>query len=395
MSSILEQVVADISEATFFKELCFTGQVFAQSTGENKELADVFVWLESESLIIQIKERSEKSNHDSDSLTKWFDKKVMTNGSNQIADTISFLQDHQDTKVQNSRGRDFLFRDLNVEPRQNVIVYGSLRSLAELPNQDLIYISKKSGPIHLIESTSFGNLLRWTVTPRELLDYLKFREQYITNHAFANKMSEKWVFGRFVQDAEINNEDLDLETWDGEGVVDNLNDDTSDIDLRVFFDHIGNWAKSRNGNESIFHKLILECAHLSRSAMREFKRRLILCQENLNKPIPETLYRFENPVRDCVFVFGVMPEGGGAQNEAAASGASALAKYDRKVSKVVGFFTAPVGTDDVATIPVYLEYPWVYDEAHENFLAKSNPFRPLKSDILYGYNVNNAESESN
>ena len=110
--------------------------------------------------------------------------------------------------------------------------------------------------------------------------------------------------------------------------------------------------------------------------------------------IPESLYRILNPNRDCAFVFGVMPEGGVAQNEAAAGGAAALAKYACKTGKVVGLFSAPVGEDVVATTPVYLEFPWKHDKIHEEFLAECNPFRPLKGGTLYGYYTKEAESES-
>lgn len=387
MESVLEQLIGTLAEATFFKELCFTGQTFAATSGESKELADAYVWLETEALVIQVKEREDSSRHKGNIIARWFKRKVIDKGSSQIADTISFLNDHPDVRVKNARGREFTLRELNVEPRHNVIVFGTLSDPTALRQQLRAHQSGRSGLIHLIEAVDFRNLLRLAVTPRELFDYLAFREKYLARHAFARAMSEKWIFGRFVYTTELTAPDADTESWDGGAVVDSLVDDTPEIDLRLFFDHIGEWAATRDGGESIFHKLILECAHLSRAGMREFKRRGLKCQQRLDRPGPETLYRIVNPARDCVFVFGVMPKEMIDKVEIGALNLVQLAKYECRTSKALGFFTTPVGDEDVATTPVYLEQPWEQNQIGEAMLKEFNPFRPLKGGILYGYSV--------
>ncbi len=387
MSSLIEQIVADLSEATFFKELCFTGQTFARSSGETKELADVLVCLETEALIIQVKERDTASGMDAVALERWFTRKVVGKGSDQITDTISFLADHSETTVKNSRGCEFRLGELAAETIHNIIVFGSLSCPSQLREQARLHMSKRSGPIHLIEAVDFRNLLRWTVTPREMLSYLEFRERYLGKHEFARKRSEKWLFGRYVRTIERSGSEVEDADFNGEAVVESLVDDALNVDLQRFFDHIGEWAASRDGRESIFYKLVLECAHLPRAAMREFKKRLLKCQERLDKPIPETLYRIVNPDRDCVFVFGVMPRKEIGRVEIGVMNMAQLAKYDCRTSKVVGFFFTPVGEDDVGTTPVFIEHPWKQDKEADAMLAKFNPFQPLKKDIIYGYFV--------
>lgn len=88
MKSLIEDIVGRLSEATFFSELCFRGQEFAASKGDTKELADVLVWMETDGLIIQVKERNKAIPTDQGLFEKWFSKKVLDKGSSQIADTV-------------------------------------------------------------------------------------------------------------------------------------------------------------------------------------------------------------------------------------------------------------------------------------------------------------------
>ncbi|MCZ6653216.1 MAG: hypothetical protein O7D91_09340 [Planctomycetota bacterium] len=347
----------------------------------------MLVCLETEALIIQVKERDTASGMDAVALERWFTKKVVGKGSDQIADTISFLADHSEIRVKNARGREFRLGELAAETAHIVIVFGSLSCPSQLREQARIHMSKRSGPIHLIEASDFRNLLRWTVTPREMLSYLDFRERYLGKREFARMRSEKWLFGRFVGSIEAGCSEIDDADFNGEAVVESLVDDALEVDLRRFLNHIGEWAASGDGRESIFYKLILECAHLPRATMREFKKRMLKCQNRLDKPIPETLYRIVNPERDCVFVFGVMPRNEIGRVEIDVMNMAQLAKYDCGASKVVGFFFTPGGEDDVGTTPVFIEDTWKQDKEADAMLAKFNPFRPLKKDIIYGYFV--------
>ena len=393
VSSLIEQLVADVTEATFFKELCFTGQTFATMPGDSKELADVYVWMETESLVIQVKERDDSGADSPGELMKWFKRKVLSKASDQIADSIRFLNDYPDIAVENARGRQLTLGELNVEPRHNVIVYGSLSTPDTLRGQDRVHHSKRSGCIHLIEAADFCNLLHLTVTPRELFDYLRFREEYLEQHSFGRKMSEKWLFGRFVHTPEAGDTRSDSESWDGESVVDRLVNDVPEINLRRFFDLIGEWAANRDGGTSIFHKLILECAHLERGVMREFKRRALRCQQRLDKPAPDTLYRLLNPARDCVFVFGVLPEEMLDEVEIGAMNLVQLAKYECRYSKALGLFSTPAGNDSIATTPVYLECPWERTDIGEAMMRMPSPFPPLKSGKVFNYFVQPPEDE--
>ena len=386
MPSIIEAITAGLSESTFFRELCFSGQKFeVPQTGE-LELADVFIWLENTGIIVQVKER-ERDSGESDGIAKWFDKKVVDKGTKQIADTIRFFSDHPTARVRSSRGIDFQLERLNTLSTHKIIVFGTLASDLNLHSLAKLHKSKRVGAVHLIEATGFVNLLHWLVTPGELLEYLAFREAYLHQHEFAQMLSEKWLFGRFVESGDAQQNHLDYPGWNAETVVDRLADDSAQADLRRFFDHIGEWAVALDRRDSVFRRLLLECALLSRGAMREFKRRIVKCQERMDKPGPESIYRILNPVRGCVFVFGVFPADVKHRLEIGAENLTQLAKYDCETEKAVGFFFTPVEPDGIAITPVYIEYPWHQQPQLANSLKEFNPFRPLNKDAVFGYYI--------
>jgi hypothetical protein len=389
MPSLIEEITTNLCEATFFRELSFSGQKFAvKKTGEF-ELADEFVWLESEGIIIHVKERDQSEPVDQVALENWFEKKVQRKASAQIADTLSFFNKYPSITVKNARGLDFELRELNVAMMHKLVVFGTLADGADQRRLLKFRTSQHSGFIHLIQANDFSNLLKWTVTPGEMVEYLRFRQTVLQSHENMHKRREKWLFGCFLSwgqqgdGFELPNES------DGEMQVDRLVDDTADIDLSEFFDSIGSWAIGQSGDPKVFQKLVLECGHLPRVLMREFKRRVMKCLERFDQPIPDTLYRIVNPQRNCVFVFGVMPTEKLARVEIGASNITALAKYDCETEKGIGFFFTRVDDKYTATTPVYLESPWQYDSHAAEALAKFSPFRPLKAKPIEHYQFRN------
>jgi len=385
--SLIEKIVAELSEATFFKEFCFTGQTFAPSTGESKELADVLICLDSDLIVIQVKEREEGEKCDTEALNRWFEKKVIGKGSDQVADTIRFLKDHPDATVKNARGHEFKLAQLAAASRQNVIVFGSLDFPDENQRRKKLYHSSRSGPIHLIEAVSFSNLLRWTVTPAEMLEYLRFRQDYMEEHPEAHDRSEKWLFGRFIRTPKPEDADADQQQFDGEAVVDSLTDDIASVDLREFFDVLGEGFPNEEG----LRHLLTECAYLPRSAMREVKRRIVKCQQRLDRPVPDTLYRTVNPHRSCVFVFGVMPPNQFARVHVGVANLTGLAKYLCRTDKGVGFFFTKLRDGRLATTPFFMEGPHRDMPEMDIIVQQYDPFRPLKTATIYGYYEDDTE----
>lgn len=357
MRSLIEFITADLSEAAFFKELCFRGQRFpVPETGEC-ELADVFIWLESDGIIIQVKERAEDEPANQATFDKWFKNKVQGKGADQIADTLAFFKNHPSVVVKNARKLDFELHQVDAAMMHKLIVFGTLADGVDQHHQAKFRISKRSGFIHLIQAVDFANLLKWTVTPGEMLEYLRFREQVVQQWDVAKKRTEKWLFGCFVHWSGSGRDPECLEESVGEAQVDGLIDDTEQANLRRFYDVLGSWA-STTADPSSFGHMLVELAHMPRLFAREFKTRVLKCMERLDKPFPRTLYRLYNQPRDCLFVLTIPLGDSIQQREEVSRDLLRAAKYGERTRKAVGLFFAAQGKDEMGISLVYLDEPW-------------------------------------
>lgn len=389
MPSLLEAITADFSKATFFKELCFAGQTFPVAERGESELADVFVWLESDGIIIQVKERDEHEPTDQAAFDKWFSNKVLGKGSDQIASTLAYFKKHPSATVKNARGVEFELSELDAATMHKVIVFGMLKRGVEQHHQAKFHKSQRSGFIHLIQAFDFTNLLHWTVTPGEMLAYLRFREAFVQEHREADSRTEKWLFGCFIRwsnsrrPAEVLGED------EAEQVVDSLKDDRVEVGQGPFLDFLGEWAAGRRGGQKVFARMVTECAHLTRPMAREFKIRLLKCLSRLDKPAPLTLYRMHNLERDCVCVFGVLRPRAMKEVEEDAAYYTMIAKYVCRTSKAMGVFFTPFDAEKTGTTPVYLEGPWEANAEADEVLAGGSGsfFRPLDRRAETAYKV--------
>lgn len=374
MGSLLEHITADLSEASFFRELCFRGQTFKVVGAGELELADVFLWLESDGIIIQVKERDETIQTDQAAFDKWFSNKVLGKASDQIADTLSFFNDHPTITVKNARGLEFQLSELNAARMHKLIVFGTLADGVDQHHQPKFRISQRSGFIHLIQAVDFANLLKWTVTPGEMLEYLGFREQVVQQWDVANQRTERWLFGCFVHWCESGQDPECLDEAKGVAKVDSLVDDTSQVELHRFFEELGSWAVATPDPKS-FSRILLELALLPRSRARLFKERLVRCLQRSDVPFPKTLYRILNPERDCLIVLSVPPARNLVEVQAISAGILMMAKYAARTFRAVGIFFSSHGMDLVGTTPIWVEGPWKHNAEADAEISKITVFQ--------------------
>jgi hypothetical protein len=388
MKSLIETIVTDMSTNAFFKELSFTSQQLALPSGATEELADFFVWLETDGIIIQVKERDEKASVAPEAFDNWFKRKVLGKGSDQIAASISFFRQHPHLQIKNCRGAEFELCELDSETMCKVVIFGTLADNMDQYHRPKYHHSVRSGFIHIINAVDFTNLLHWLVTPGEMLAYLRFREEHLREHEDARQQTEKWLFGSFVHWSTSGQTPKLLSTAQGEGVIESIVDDTDDIRITQFLDCLGDWAEQHPDKNKVFSKLVLECARLTRVGFREFKLRIKKCLSRLDQPAPKSLYRIHNEERDCVFAFGVLPSNTIDKNEIGAANYTYLLKYSCRAPKAIGMFFTKCDDDNIAITPVYLEMAWQLDPDAENCIEMLQPYlRPLVHRASNNYRI--------
>ena len=113
--NLLEQLASTIASSCFFKELTFDNNTFQLSDGRNEELADLVLWLDSHSIIIQAKERiQELDSHRA--MQRWFEKKVQGKAVDQICNTLKFFSDYEHLTVRNVWEDEFSIKQLYLTP---------------------------------------------------------------------------------------------------------------------------------------------------------------------------------------------------------------------------------------------------------------------------------------
>lgn len=385
MQSKLEEVLATISASVFLDELCFDRNQFKPFKGNWAELADIVLWFDSHSLLIQIKERNRNSPHDEKSLARWFRDCVVADGTRQLISTHGFLRDHRDKSLRNRRGDEFLIGRLADATPVNILLYGSLLASSLPIEVEKIVPDEEIGTIHVFEAGDFSAVLRRVVTPGELLSFLDFREMHLRAVPEHKTNSEKWLFGRYVSSPRVVSEFHDLGEHDFEKAVDELVDDTASLDLRPYLAKIPEMETARVGGRRDYYHILIELGLLKRGEMREYKKRFLLCFDKLESKQDTMPYRIGNERRDCVFVLSMCTVSEVELRRNYLVLLTALAKYDCQKLRCLGVM---LYQDEKANIRVewcWLEHPWKKNGELDRKLSEHYPFRPLKKGTIYDY----------
>lgn len=389
MNSITEQIAARIGESLFLGELCFDGNHFKRSKGKWSQLADLVLWLGTHTCLIQVKERSIDAASDEQAIRQWFQCEVIAEGIvRQLGDTHRFIRDHQDKNVTNRRGDSFLIKRFADATVINILLY----SCPCPPPQDVLrqklFRDESVGIVHIIDIDSFSNIFTRVGTPGELLSYLRFREDHLRAVSDDLRQSEKWLFGRYIACPDTVNIHYDGGDKDYEAEVDKLVDDTDSLDLRPILADLRDNTIARLGSRLDYYAILIELGWLPRAAMREFKKRVSLCYENVEKGRTKPPYRMVNKLRDCTLVLMTTKETDQEKRQRQLAVYTALGKYDSRTRRALGMLIAqhPDGVH-IHMDWLYLEQEWSKNSEAEEALRQLKPFRPLREKAIYSYFV--------
>lgn len=385
MKSAIEQIAATMAASVFLDELSFDRNKFKPVAGKWGELADLVLYLGSHALFVQVKERGESASHDESSLRKWYKSRVINDGIQQLEDTHRFLRQNREASVKNRRGDSFSIARLADASPMFAVLYGSLSGLPDYALGPRAIQSDTLGSVQLVDVGDFRNLLRWTVTPGELLSYLDFRSTHLRAVPDHAKETEKWLFGRYIACPNVVSTVYDVDDRDFEQVVDALVDDTDTVDLRPYLSTMREMTYATVGDPSNYYNILIELGWLHRSMMREFKRRLGLCLDNTANGEVKMPYRLINVERDCVFVLIMSDTQDEDKRWQELTTLVGLAKYDTKVRRALGVLVAEVERNNIVLDWLFFEDEWRSQPEIDRALGECNPFRPLKQGMGYDY----------
>lgn len=329
-SNISERVLSNINTSVFFKEFTFEKTEFYPEDGQ-KELADNIVSIDELLFIFQVKERNlEESIGNTD---KWFKNKVLKKAKDQIKDTLDFLVRYKKIPIKNKRNQIIDVANCKKEKVRKIIIYKCDTDLSQKNSLTKFYKSKEVGIIHIFDLSNYFNICNYLITPKELDDYLDFREKFIdTNSNFIANCSEKYLISHFLNTNDptkidskyienLENYDPDKETYQMSHF------------FNIFYERIKNAKKDQRYQ---YHLILAEIAKLRRYELSAFKERFYAMTDMVKRNEWDFPFRYYCQRTDCAFVFIPLADDKIKLWERTLINFTEVYKYKRRATKAIG-----------------------------------------------------------
>lgn len=383
---VLTEFVNFINSQTFFKEFSFSKNCFIPKEGTELELSDYVLFFDGYLIIFQLKERS-RVGESVQSEIKWIKNKIEKKAKNQLKKSLKYLTKANEISVQNERGDILDIKISELQQIHNVIVYLYPERIPAYFVPIKFYRSEHIGFIHIFDFISYKNICEILFTPIEIINYLNFREQYLSLILNARKETEKYLLGRYLISPKVVELDIDTKDEDFSKYVDNLEHTINEFDMRNIFQSIREKMSTTQGNELDYYKFITELALLNRLELKGFKDRFSFALKKIESN-EFNINRMISGKSNCGFVFISLLEEEIDKRIELSKMITHLAKYDMKVEKILGVTFIKESKAKILIYWTYIEYPWVSNSETEKLIKESNLFKPLKLDISVLYKFN-------
>lgn len=224
-------------------------------------------------VVFQLKERNLIAESTEENELKWFSKKILTEASRQIRDTINYLERNPVINIENHRGHRLDLKLSEINEIHKIICY--------TPNENLPFferkfkISKYSGFIHLFPDYDYQGVVKTLITPAELCEYLGFRQEVLERAGSDfSEITEQSLLGLFLTGDFESNPHNDFYKY-----LSKLDHKIQEWDLSVIIKKFTDRMITEN-HYSDYYKIISEVAQLKRNELREFKKRFKLSMKN-------------------------------------------------------------------------------------------------------------------
>jgi hypothetical protein len=378
-SASTQEFVAEVLHSLlFFEEFSFARNKFTPPGSTEVEFADAVVALDDVLLVFQIKERVQVSTSTPNGEQRWFEKKVIRDATRQIRDTLGFLESCDAIPIQNQRGRQFDIASRHFREVIRVVIYRGAEKLPSACRTKKHHRSETASFIHVFEARDYLEMARVLRVPEDVIRYLRYRESAITRFdAACRDLPEASMVGGFV-----GGEDDHAPSHDSYLNLHRMlpDEDSWDISsyLRTLRDHT-----SHPAYDDDYYAILREFARLPRSFWREFKKRLLLCIQNVENDTFALPYRIACPTRDVGIILFSLDSSFTAREQWQDSmipgliNFTELHKFDQKLRKCIGVQVAMVGGDfDIQWCMIDRE--WEDEPALRAKLNDDSPFRPVK-----------------
>jgi hypothetical protein len=383
---IAEEYIQIINNNIFLKEFTFSRSEYKLEDNQEIEIADSIVWLDDIFFVVQIKLRNQSESGENSKEEKWFKNKVLKVAKKQIKNSLDYISNISELSLLNDQNIKIDLTKVPIENARKIIIYLPAANLPEKERFLKFYVSSEIGKIHLFNLEDYKWICQYLITPYEINDYLRFREEI--HEIFGsdiNLIPEQLILGKYISGEEISGIEPRF--------INFLNKFEEDVDQFNIFAFLQNFFSKtiKQESESDYLMILKELAKLSRFDLEDFKKRLVLSIENSKKKEYTQPYRMVVPRTNCGFVFvpiGLEDKSFRENWHIGLENFTVLHKYDQKLPKCIGvtIFRHPENIEWIEIYWSFMEFEWTKEEKLDKLLVDKSPFREVKEMKQRGYN---------
>ena len=366
----LEDITLHLNANVFTRTFSFSSAQLPVLASPPPPLADHVVLVDGVGLVMDLCERKGRARLKSAEIERWFANEVLRKGIDRIRHTRDLLRSYDGISLVNSRGHRVSVAPTGLDDVSSLILHRSPRAGGYVPPR--FRKSRKTGFVHIMRDSEYFGIGEHLVTPSELVDYLKFRQEILSRtFPVPPDVSEAALLGQYLFEELDAPADARYETA-GRAFRGNPNDWAFSYVLQNLSTQIA--RRDDESVEATYQRILAELARLQRAELRELKTHLRLSLEAVRADRFELPYRVTCSATQCCFL--VLP--GSAEfrlraREALESLALA-SKYELGLQKQVS--VAMWRSGEIIDIDwLYTEGPNVPDETLDRRLEHAYPFR--------------------
>ncbi len=369
----------------YFEEFTFARNKFRPPGSSEVEFADAVVLLDDVLIVFQIKERANVANSTPEGEKRWFDKKVLRDATKQIRDTMGYLQSCAPILIKNEQDREFDISSKNYREVIKIVIYRGTTILPSVSRNLKHHQSETAGFIHIFNASDYLEMARALRVPEDVIRYLRYRENAICKFGEnCSTLPEASLVGGFV-----GGRNEQPATYDSYRNLHRMVPDEDSWDISTYLRSLRDHTTHPAYNDD-YYAILSEFVRLPRSFWREFKKRLMICIENVQQDKFALPYRIAFPDRSVGIVL-FSPDSSFTKRSGWQSAKvqglinfAILHKFDQKLQKCIGVQVAKDG--DYFDIQwCMVEHEWEDDVELRQKLDLDSPFRPVKEAEQFSY----------
>ncbi len=369
---MLADKINNIHKKFFLNEFSFNESKFTPPGGTKVELSDYFIWLETSAILIQAKARDTNANMDDESLINWFNNKVKKKAVKQVRGTINYISENESISIENEKGHTFSIRGEEIEKYHKIVIYDCDRQLPDEIKFIKFHKSNKCGFIHIFNIYSYSWMCQILKTPVEIIEYLFFREKYLSVLSKACFLREKSIVGRFLLSDKVPDPKFDIGIAHFSGYVDNLVEDLENWDLSYLMNLISTdrYFEEEPNKKTDYYSFLLELLWLNRWELKHLKERLNRVIESVKKDEFIMPYRMISLKRNCGFLISPIQKELFEHRINGLKNLTMAAKYEKRLERCFGISVSR--SEDIFFFDyAYFHFPWRQDARLEKELNKT------------------------